>query len=343
MQATNLGAGISIGIISGVSLGTFALPMKHTKKWRWENTWLMYCLWSLIIFPWLLAYSTVPHLLRVFLDIPFTTLLAVFTFGFGWGIGCVLFGIGLDKVGLALGTAIVLGLNNALGALLPLLLFRPQDLTRRGGLTLTGGVVVMLFGVAVAALAGMQRERGLSAEGSRPGQKPKATYSGVLICIVAGVFATLFNFALIFAGRLQDEALKLGASKVSTNNPVWCISLLGGFVVNAGYCSYLLSRRQGWKLYAGRGDYRNWALSLAMGGIWMGGVASYGVSAMQLGPLGTSIGWGLVQSTAIISGNLCGIFTGEWKNAAKGTLGIMVAGLALLLIGIAIMGSSAAL
>src|SRR5450755_2929122 len=136
---SGVGGGVLFGIASGVLLGTFALPMKAVRKWRWENTWLMYCFWSLLILPWGLAFLTVPGLLSVMGGVPISSLAWPFVFGFGWGIACVLFGLGLKLVGLALGTAIVLGLNNALGAILPLLLFHRSEVASVGARTLVGG------------------------------------------------------------------------------------------------------------------------------------------------------------------------------------------------------------
>jgi L-rhamnose-H+ transport protein len=71
----------------------------------------MYCVWSLLILPWGLAFLTVPGITSVIGTVSTNSLVLTFLFGFGWGIGCVLFGLGLKLVGLALGTAIVLGLK----------------------------------------------------------------------------------------------------------------------------------------------------------------------------------------------------------------------------------------
>jgi L-rhamnose-H+ transport protein len=93
-------------------------------------------------------------------------------FGFGWGIGCVLFGLGLKLVGLALGTAIVLGLNNALGAILPLFLSHQSEIATASGRTLLAGVIMMLFGVALCSWAGAQKERE-SAKGESDRPRPQ--------------------------------------------------------------------------------------------------------------------------------------------------------------------------
>lgn len=151
--------GVLLGIASGVLLGLFALPMKAIARWRWENTWLMYSFWSLLILPWGLALVTVPELANVMGMVPTRSLVWVFLFGMGWGVGCVLFGLGLKLVGLALGTAIVLGLNNALGALLPLSLSHRSESTGASGQVLVAGVAIMLAGVVACSWAGQRKER----------------------------------------------------------------------------------------------------------------------------------------------------------------------------------------
>src|ERR1700722_20575362 len=139
MIGSGVGEGVLFGIVSGSLLGIFALPMKYVRQWRWENTWLMYCFWSLLILPWGLAFLTVPHLLDVIGGVSTRALVLPFVFGFGWGIACVLLGLGLKLVGLALGTAIVLGLNNALGAILPLFLSHRSEIGTAGAQFLGAG------------------------------------------------------------------------------------------------------------------------------------------------------------------------------------------------------------
>src|SRR5690242_237557 len=151
--------GVLLGIASGVLLGLFALPMKAIERWRWENTWLIYCFWSLLILPWSLALLTVPELANVIGTVPTSSLVWILLFGMGWGVGCVLFGLGLKLVGLALGTAIVLGLNNALGAILPLLLSHRSETAGASGQVLVAGVAIMLAGVVACSWAGRRKER----------------------------------------------------------------------------------------------------------------------------------------------------------------------------------------
>src|ERR1035437_8298856 len=60
--------GIMLLILAGAMNGSFTLPMKFTKKWAWENTWLAWTIFALCIFPPLLAFLTVPSLGQVYCD-----------------------------------------------------------------------------------------------------------------------------------------------------------------------------------------------------------------------------------------------------------------------------------
>ena len=51
----------------------------------------------------------------------------VFSFGIAWGVGSVLFGLALDRVGQSLTFAIVLALASSLGSIIPLLAFNTSD------------------------------------------------------------------------------------------------------------------------------------------------------------------------------------------------------------------------
>ncbi len=147
METTNVTTGIFLGIMAGILLGSFALPMKKVKIWQWEHSWVMFSFWATIVLPLLMAILTIPNLLSVYTQTPASVILAVFLFGAGWGVANVGYGIGLKMVGLAMGTAIVLGLNNAIGAILPILLYTPEKLLQPVGLTLSAAVLVMTAGV----------------------------------------------------------------------------------------------------------------------------------------------------------------------------------------------------
>lgn len=112
-------------------------------------------------------------------------------------------------------------------------------------------------------------------------------------------------------------------------------------MVNAAYCGYLLFRNRSWSNFGVKEPWRNCLLSLGMGGMWMGGVAVYGAAVSQLGSLGPSVGWALIQSMAIMAGSLVGLLTGEWQDAGVRFRVRMAAGLVVLFAGMALVSAAA--
>lgn len=344
MADASAALGIGLGITAGAFLGSFALPMKKTGRWQWENTWIMYSFWALIVLPVILAFMTIPGFPGVYGSVSGGTILAVFLFGAGWGVANVGFGTGLKLLGLALGTAIVLGLNNAIGAIVPLIRDHPEDFGKPVGLAITAGVAVMLGGIAVCSVAGARKEKALRSAEEKSEHKDKGVFvKGLIVCLVAGVFGAMFNFALIAGKPIEEQAVAAGATSLNAANATWCVSLLGGFVVTLLYCLYLYKKNNSFRLFALKESKINWLHTFLMGIMWFGGVAIYGMAVSKLGRLGPSIGWPVIQSMAVASGNIWGIVTGEWKGTGRRPLETMIVGLLLLFAGIVIIGWSSTL
>jgi hypothetical protein len=64
------GGGLDIGalaliILGGISSGLFTTPMNFMPTWEWENVWVVYCIWGMLVLPWLLVFVTIPDLHEV--------------------------------------------------------------------------------------------------------------------------------------------------------------------------------------------------------------------------------------------------------------------------------------
>lgn len=332
--------GCTLAILAGAMQGAFPLPMKYTTGWKWENTWCIFALWGFVILPWLLAFMTVPNLFNVYTSASWKTIAAITFFGAGWGIGTICFGIGVSTVGLALGFALTIGMTGALGTLVPMIVFHADAFQTSGGLTILGGVVLMLIGVCICAVAGKWKENALLTSGNNEkGDKHSGSfYKGLIICIISGVASPMLNFAFVFGEEIVSNAKAAGTSPAHASNPIWCWTMSSAFVITAIYCLYLMSRDRGWDRYVLEGTGRYWGLTFSMGALWSGSIALYGMGLSKLGPLAASIGWPILMITSIVIGNLCGLVTGEWKGAGSKPLVTMITGLAVLIMAICLIG-----
>jgi hypothetical protein len=77
---------------------------------------------------------------------------------------------------------------------------------------------------------------------------------------------------------------------------------------------------------------------MLMGVMWMAGIALYGAGARKLGPLGASLGWGILMSSMVLVANVFGLATGEWTSAPAASKRQLGYGVLLLVLAIAGLG-----
>ena len=58
--------GMAIILVSGAMNAAFALPMKYSRIWKWENLWLVFSVVGIFMVPWALAFGLVPGLMQVY-------------------------------------------------------------------------------------------------------------------------------------------------------------------------------------------------------------------------------------------------------------------------------------
>jgi L-rhamnose-H+ transport protein len=331
----HLVSAVAVVTLAGLLNGSFASPMKRMVAWRWENSWLLFAVSGLLIFPWIINFATVPNVWQVYLGASSSTLLKVFLFGLLWGTGATLFGLGISCVGMALGFALILGITASFGSLFPLAILHPEQLLAKRGLALMGGTVVMVLGLYFLVLAGRTREHDLGANG-----RTRSGFTvGLVICIFSGVFSSMMNFSFVFGDELRFRALQAGASNAMAANPIWTLTVTGGFVVNFLYCVYLLNRNHTWSVFRDGYWAAYWPLGMAMGMLWFGGIVFYGMGAALLGSLGGIVGWPIFMTLDIIAGLFWGAVCGEWNGASRRAITYCWTGVAVLLLAIMVIST----
>ncbi len=253
--------GMTIIFISGLFNGSFAWPMKHARRWHWENLWLFFTFLALFVLPLLLTLALVPHLRDLYTAAPLRELLPALIFGFLWGIAQVTFGIGIAAVGMALAVAVVVGLTGFLGSLIPMLVLHPEELFRPRGIALMISLPILILGLVLYGMAGLRREKEQESQNGQPVERKMSFAAGLAICIFTGVFGALLNFGFAFSGPLQRRSVELGANPAFSTYAVWMLVLAAGFIPNLLYCGYLLFRNRTWSLYPIAG----WPKEAAMG------------------------------------------------------------------------------
>lgn len=320
--------GIALILVAGLMAGDCMLPLKFNRSWQWENTWFVFSVTSLVILPWVLALTFVNQLFATYRALGWWQFVVPLLFGAGWGIAQVLFGLSVQRLGLGLAYAIIIGLGTMLGTLVPMFAQHRAQLSPAILVDVFCGIAVMIIGISLSAWAGKQREHATESEiSTAPGER---YFAAILQAIVCGLLAPMLNYSFAFGEPIALAAQQFGNSPAQSAYAVWPIGLAGGLLPNIGYSIYLLRKKKTATLFRTATPDIYWSLMMAV--LWMGAFALYGMSAAYLGIFGTSIGWGLFQIFMIITATVSGVVMGEWKQAPKQAVRILAFSLVLLVV-----------
>jgi L-rhamnose-H+ transport protein len=235
-------------------------------------------------------------------------------------------------MGLAVGYGLILGFIAPIGTFYPMLMLHRERIFSAQGQALMLGTLIVVGGIFLCSRAGYIREHAGHAPESTA---PKSSFAGaLLICVLAGLFSPMLNFTFVFGAELQNRALAAGASSAMASNAIWPLALTSGAVTNIGYALWLM-KRNGTAAQL-RGPASHWLYGFLMGALCFASFLVYGLGATALGELGGIVGWPLFMSMALITSNLLGALSGEWRNAPRAAWGYSLAGIALLMVAIAI-------
>jgi len=340
--------GVLLHFIGGASSGSFYIPYKKVRGWHWESYWITGGLVSWLIVPLIAAQLTVPGFVDILRQADMSTLFWTYLFGVLWGIGGLTFGLTMRYLGLSLGMSLVMGLTSALGALMPALyrdLFTDatagtlsQMMTRSSGNWVLWGVAVSLVGIALCGRAGVLKEREVSAETKFASVSEFSLSKGALVAVISGVLSACFSYGISAGRPLAQAAVAHGANSLFQNNVTFMVIMWGGLSTNALWCLWLNLRNRSF------GDYtntqmpllRNYLLVASAGTLWFLQFFFYGMGETRLHNDASS--WVLHMSFIIIVSNCWGLYFREWQGTSASNKGVLVAGIAVILGAIGMVG-----
>jgi L-rhamnose-H+ transport protein len=324
--------GILLLVVAGIMNANFTLPMKFTKKWAWENTWLVWTVFALLIFPPLMAYLTIPGLSDVYRQAGVGPVLVVALCGAGWGIAQVFFGLAVDSIGIALAFSMILGISAAVGSLVTLFTKHSEKIMSASGLMVSVGVLLVILGVAVNAVAGRKREAVLGT-----GPKNVSFGRGLLFCIISGLGSALVGLGVEWGDPIRKAARFATAPDMWTPNAIWLPLMVAGAIPNLIYCIYLIRKNRNANKFGESGTGSYWFLAALMAFFWFASTLMYGVSQGKMGNMGGAVAWPLFMSLIVIVASVVGVLTGEWKNTGTQPVRIQIAGVAVLIVAVIVL------
>ncbi len=340
-------AGSILCILGGLGVGTFLLPLKVSRTWQWENSWTIGILLMWLVFPIVILFLISDDPLVVYREAGWRPVIILFVCGLIQGTAAFLFTYGTTILGLALGYALMIGCTLIFGLLVPLFGAHLDRVFKIDGLTLLGGLAILLIGIGFSGRAGLQRERELaSLEKTDLTQRKKVNLAVIIALIIWVGFANCFYYFIHEWGAKVEEIAR--AYKVSKafapqfNNLPFMIGML---VMNL-FLGVPKMVKQGTlrNYWSGSGLVREYLLCLGIALPWfVGQGVFYAMGKTQLGPLGVSIGAALFMGTMIVISNVVGVGMGEWKGVSAKTTRTLYWGLIFLVIAMVVIAIGNAL
>jgi L-rhamnose-H+ transport protein len=329
-------SGLIMLVIAGICQGLFVLPLSFTKNWKWEHNWLLFSFFGMIVLNWLLAFMFFPQVISVYQDVPISEIYLLMSFGLLWGIGAILFGIGMEKLGLSIGYPVIMGLIASTGTLLPLIIAKPESILTFKGLALLVGSLLVVAGIFICS-----RATSLKYADSTTAKSSKSNLTtGIITAVLAGLLSALPNIGMTFATKTISTAAAHGITSDMASNVVWLLFFTVGFAANAIYTIYLIIRHRSGQAFVRSFSFTNILWIVFSASCWIGSFYLYGISARKLGEFGAIVGWPLFISIAIVVGNIAGIWNGEWKDAPARSVKVLRYGMLVFIVAMITIGLS---
>jgi L-rhamnose-H+ transport protein len=330
--------GFVLVFIAAIAGGALAVPLKKRRNFKLENIYVPSTLVMMLILPFLMAAFVVPGWREAAHAAGTRTVCAGAAFGFGWGVGAILFGYGVTLAGMSVGVATIFGINTAVGSILPFLVKSPADLFTPGGLVILLGIAGCIIGVAVCGRAGFLREQRVVGGGQR-----RRFGWTLVVCAASGVLSACANLGFTFTSRVGDEAQKLGTNPVFSTLASWMPVFWGAAVSLLLWFVGLQIKRGTWRKNFGPGAGFDWWNGALMGAIWFVATIPYGMGAHYMGRLGTSVGWAMYTASTLLVANVFGFLTREWTGAPARAIRTLYAGLAILVTAIVVLAAGSSM
>lgn len=333
--------GISYAFFSAILLGVYALPSKFTKGYAWENTWGGFFFFGMFVIPVILTFSLVNNLWDIYAQSPGWVFPVMFALSFCWGIGNMLWGFSISSIGMALAFSLFLGVITSIDTVLPLILVpegQESVIGTKVGNVILIGIAVIVSGIALNGYAGILRDRSKSKEKNTI--RAKGIQKGILFCVLGAICAAGFNLSYHTGNNLG----KIGEiAEIQFGNEPWIARLavllpifMGATLSTSLFFGYRLSKNNTWGNFTKKGALTGLVLVLLMAVFHDTALVIYGLAAYHLGELGTSVGFAILETGAIMVANINGILTKEWNGASKKSLMTLGISLAILIAGVLI-------
>lgn len=337
--------GIGWDMVGALSAATFYVPLSKVKRWSWETMWTVAGLFSWVLLPLCVSASLLPNFWSFYTALDSRTILTAFVFGALWGVGNVSFGLTIRYLGVSLGIGTAIGITMVVGSVLPPILHGQAAhlVTTESGLCALAGIIVAVLGIGIVSFAGQLKEVKLGTA-----KQEFNLRKGLLLALLSGIFSSCMSLAIDAAAPIKAMALQVGVKPLYAGLPGYVIIMVGGALVNFGYCIARLAFKKDLSFRADMaqpaGALGANTLMAAIGGaMWylQFFFLAWGAACIPVGI--AYINWMLLMSGCVLFAGIAGLVLGEWRNVGAMPVRVLVLGLLVIILSANIVGIGATL
>ena len=348
--------GIGLHALGGIAAATCYISQKGTTKWSWQTYWIVFCLVAWFVMPLGVSALTVPDLASVLREAPVGVAVKVFFYGALYGFGGMAFALAIRCIGFSMTYGMAIGISAVFGTVVPQIL----DGTLMGNFQKPGGTVVLvafilsMVGVAVCGRAGFLKEREIAAKAE--GNSSFDMRKGLWLVVLAGVLSGIFGVGAAAGTPIDDIATQHGAMPGFAGYPKYIFLTGGTLLTNLVWWGIVCVRRgtlrefievpggadpQALEEHGADGEVRTlfsagrlafYYLMAVIGGmLWFIQFIFYELGHADMGNF-KFISWGIHMAMLVFFSFVVGLVFREWHNCKRQTIGVLVAGLLIMVV-----------
>ncbi len=340
--------GFAAVFFSGFISGVAPLPIKFMRRFGYEHWGLLSSFLAFLVIPAVALYILCPDLPGALADLPARSLVVANLLSLAWGIANILYLLSLVKIGFSLGLGILAGIAIPAGVIVPMIVkgsgvfSTAPALGSVSGNIICAGVAIMIASVVMISRAGFGKERSLTGRGI-PVNGRGGFAAGLAMSVIAGFLSIGVSFSFVYTQEPIGRVFAAhGVAERDLATVVRIVTLMGGAAANLLYPVFLLCRKRTWGVFFERGAWREAILAIPFAVLTILSFVSGGVGMILMGALGSSVGFGVGLAMQIVSAQSIGLVFGEWEGVERRYTRLMVAALALMLVGIAVISAGQA-
>lgn len=334
--------GAALLSLGGGSAAICYTPQKSIRGWSWQAYWLAQASVCWLILPWVGAWLTIPHLMKVLSEAPARIMLETLLLGVLFGIGGTAFGVAIRYIGFSLTYAIAIGISCVVGTTFTPLVSGQLAaiLLRPGASWVLGGIAAATVGILVSGLAGWLKDADLRNSDTLPVGFHLG--KGLFFCILAGLLSAIFGVSLDVGRPIAAIAAAHGAGQFQ-GNILYIFSCGGAFLSSAVYCLMLHLRQhtlgEYFRLPAGQPDRFlavNFSLAALTGLLWYAQFFLYSLGQVRMGDYKFT-SWAIDNAMIVFFSAFVGLLMREWKGCRLRTWMALIISFLLLLAAVGLM------